>query len=113
MTRKDRYEDVLSSIVTLLVVPLLILLQPSPVQASITIADTSRVFPSRPESTLGHQLEKTSYFMGRLQFVHGNLQLCKSSQNPTLSFPITEPLDGLPGTYTKKKEETTLPLSHS
>lgn len=35
--------------------------------------------------------------MGRLQFVHGNLQLCKSAQEPHRRFTITESMDGLPG----------------
>jgi len=69
-----------------------------PVQASITIMDTGKIFSSRPETTLGHQLWKGSDYMGRLQFVHGNLQLCKSAQDPSRKFAITEPLDGLPGT---------------
>jgi hypothetical protein len=69
-----------------------------PVQASITIMDTGKVFSSRPETSLGHQLWKGSDYMGRLQLVHGNLQLCQSAQNPSQMFGITEPLDGLPGT---------------
>ncbi len=71
----------------------------SPVQASITIMETGKIFTSRPETTLGHQLWKGSDYMGRLQFVHGNLQLCKSAQDPTRQFVITEPLDGLPGEF--------------
>jgi hypothetical protein len=71
----------------------------SPVQASITIMETGKIFTSRPETTLGHQLWKGSDYMGRLQFVHGNLQLCKSAQEPSRQFVITEPLDGLPGEF--------------
>ena len=69
----------------------------TPVLASITIMDTEKIFPSRPEKKLGHQLLKGSDYMGRLQFVHGNLQLCKSAQDPHRRFPITENMDGMPG----------------
>lgn len=74
----------------------------TPVLASITIIDDNsngKVFPSRPEKKLGHQLWKGSEYMGRLQFVHGNLQLCKSAQDPHRRFPIAESMDGLPGTW--------------
>lgn len=69
-----------------------------PAHASITIMESGKIFASRPEGSLGHQLWKGSEYMGRLQFVHGNVQLCKSAQDPSRQFTITEPMDGLPGT---------------
>lgn len=67
--------------------------------ASITVMDSGKQFPSRPDKKLGHQLWKESDYMGRLQFVHGNLQLCKSAQDPHHKFSITQTMDGLPGMY--------------
>jgi len=72
------------------------LLVPCHVKASITILETAKSFPSRPEKKLGHQLWKGSEYMGRMQFVHGNLQLCKSAQDPHRRFFISESMDGLP-----------------
>lgn len=74
----------------------LVLLVPWQAQASITIMETAKSFPSRPEKKLGHQLWKGSEYMGRMQFVHGNLQLCKSVQDPHRRFAINESMDGLP-----------------
>lgn len=68
-----------------------------PLQASIMVMESGKSFASRPEKSLGHQLWKGSDYMGRLQFVHGNLQLCKSAQYPSQRFTITESMDGLPG----------------
>lgn len=74
----------------------LMLVGPWCVHASITIMETAKSFPSRPEKKLGHQLWKGSEYMGRMQFVHGNLQLCKSVQDPHRRFFISESMDGLP-----------------
>ena len=75
------------------------LLVPCHVQATITILETAKSFPSRPEKKLGHQLWKGSEYMGRMQFVHGNLQLCKSAQDPHRRFFISESMDGLPSRF--------------
>lgn len=83
---------------SLAIVVVLVLLSAWNVRASITIMESGAVFPSRPEKKLGHQLWKGNEYMGRLQFVHGNLQLCKSAQDPHRRFAITESMDGLPGT---------------
>ena len=65
--------------------------------ASVTIMEgKNKVYPSRPDKSLGHELWKGSDYMGRLQFVHGNLQLCKSAQDPSRRFTVTETMDGLP-----------------
>ena len=88
-------------------VPLLLLLvvvlTVMPVDAAITFMDSGKSFPSRPEQKLGHQLWQGSDYLGRLQFVHGNLQLCKSAQEPTRRFTIADSMDGLPSTFGRRK----------
>ena len=71
------------------------------VSASIKIVDSGRSIPSRPDRQLGQQLWKGYEYMGRLQFLHGNLQLCPSSDDPHRRYSITAPADGLPGTFSR------------
>jgi len=80
-------------------VPLLLFwmaLFPSVATASIKIVDSGRTIPSRPDRQLGQKLWKGYEYMGRLQFLHGNLQLCPSPDDPHRRFSITVPSDGLP-----------------
>mmetsp|Transcript_103454 Transcript_103454/g.154993 ORF Transcript_103454/g.154993 Transcript_103454/m.154993 type:complete len:631 (+) Transcript_103454:191-2083(+) len=63
------------------------------VQASITIVDSGKVLDSTPDKHLGTKLSKGYEYIGRLQYVHTNLQLCKGEGGP---FMITTPPDGLP-----------------
>lgn len=95
---RTSYRSTASWQLAMIVSGLVLLSAPTTVLASITIMETGKIFPSRPEKKLGHQLWKGSEYMGRLQFVHGNLQLCQSAQDPHRRFPITETMDGLPGT---------------
>jgi hypothetical protein len=67
--------------------------------AEITIVHTGKVFASKPDKQMGPHLFKGYDYMGRLQYVHGNLQLCPDVLNPDATFRITAPTDGLPGTY--------------
>ncbi len=66
--------------------------------AEITIVDTGKVFVSKPDRKMGPRLWKGYDYMGRLQYVHGNLQLCPDALNPNARFRIIAPSDGLPGT---------------
>jgi hypothetical protein len=77
--------------------------QTCPCHASITIVDSGKTLVSKPEKKVGEQLWKGYEYMGRLQFVHGNLQLCKGDRDDerssvrSSSWSITAPPDGLPG----------------
>ena len=57
---------------------LLLLLNSS--QASITVVGTGQAFPSEPDKKLGLQLGKGYEYMGRLQILTSNSQLCSTEQ---------------------------------
>eukprot|EP00934_Nitzschia_sp_Nitz4_P003783 Nitzschia sp. Nitz4//scaffold15_size197535//132603//134631//NITZ4_001593-RA/size197535-augustus-gene-0.228-mRNA-1//-1//CDS//3329537760//3773//frame0 len=73
-----------------------LLLSMSRVDASITVVDLDKVFGSRPENKVGRTLWKGYDYMGRLQYLPNNLQLCPSSSDPDATFDITPPSDGVP-----------------
>jgi hypothetical protein len=70
--------------------------------ASITIVDSGKILDSKPEKHLGTRLWKGYEYIGRLQYVPNNLQLCKGEGG---SFTISAPEDGLTGKYEMKQEE--------
>ena len=66
-------------------------------RGTVTIFDTDKHLPSKPDRKVGQRLWKGYGYMARLQYVHGNLPLCGIDNNsPTWN--ITRPTDGLPGT---------------
>ena len=73
--------------------PLLLLLLPTTTDAYITIVDSGKQYSSRPDRSVGERLWKGYEYMGRMQYIHGNLPLCGLSQ----TWNITPPPDGLPG----------------
>jgi hypothetical protein len=62
-------------------------------QASITIVDTGQAFPSSPDKKIGQQLWKGYQYMGRLQLISTNPQLCNTKED----MQVTLPKDSLPG----------------
>jgi hypothetical protein len=68
------------------------------VDGTITIVDTDKHLPSKPDSKVGQRLWKGYGYMARLQYVPGNLPLC-GLDNGGRTWNITRPPDGLPGTY--------------
>lgn len=62
-------------------------------RASITIVDTGQVFPSTPDKKQGQQLWKGSPYVGRLQLISSNLQLCDTKE----VMKVVLPTDSLPG----------------
>jgi hypothetical protein len=62
-------------------------------QASITVVDTGQAFPSTPDKKFGQQLWKGYQYMGRLQLISTNPQLCRTNE----AMEITLPKDSLPG----------------
>jgi hypothetical protein len=63
-------------------------------EADITIVQTGKRLLSKPDRRLGERLWKGYEYMGRLQYVNGNLLLCGHE-----TWNITVPHDGLPGEY--------------
>ena len=66
--------------------------------ASITVIESGKTYPSRPDKHLGVHLWKGIDFFGKLQFVHGNMQLCRGA-DPTRKFKIVTPEEGIQGTF--------------
>jgi hypothetical protein len=69
-------------------------------QASITIVDTGQAFPSLPDKKLGQQLWKGYQYMGRLQMIWNNPQLCNTKE----AMQVTVPEDSLPGKRERERE---------
>lgn len=86
---------------SLAAVAVLLLVLPTKVTGSIVVDD--KEFASREEKTLGHRLWKGYAYMGRLQFVEGNLQLCRQQSDPSHRFQITPTTDGIPGMQKKDR----------
>jgi hypothetical protein len=80
----------------LLVVLVLVVVLMGAAQASITIVDSGKTLASKPDRKLGERLWKGYEYIGRLQYVQGNMQLCRGL-DPSSKFRITVPSDGLPG----------------
>jgi hypothetical protein len=75
--------------------------------ASITVIDSGRKFPSVPDKKLGQQLWKGYQYMGRLQYIPSNLQLCDGSTSEK-DFQIVMPQDSLPVALLVEKGGCTL-----
>jgi hypothetical protein len=84
------------SVCSVVFVSRLLLLLLGAAQATITIVDSGKTVVSRPDRKLGERLWKGYEYIGRLQFVQGNMQLCRGD-DPSRKFRITVPSDGLPG----------------
>jgi len=81
------------------------------VSATITVMDTGRRYRSRQDLTVGKRLWKGYEYMGRLQYVDGNLPLCPNEERDAegweeenergegdgkKTYNVTVPKDGLP-----------------
>jgi len=77
----------------LLLLQLLLLATPS--DATISIIDSGKKFPSKPDPRIGQPLLRGYEYMGRLQYVPDNPTLCPGPY-PHQAFDIVTPTDGLP-----------------
>ena len=70
------------------------------VDATITVLEPSRkAFASVLNEHLGQPLLGGYDYMGRLQYLDDNLQLCPDKRNPDRMFDIVVPQDGHQGAY--------------
>lgn len=67
------------------------------VDASITIVDSGKILDSKADKSMGVKLWKGYEYIGRLQYIQTDLQLCKLPNEGDKPFEIVAPPDGLPG----------------
>ena len=65
-------------------------------KSKVLLSESGKSFVSRPDNKLGERLWKGYEYLGRMQYVQGNLQLCRGD-DPNRKFRIVAPPDGLPG----------------
>ena len=70
-------------------------------EASIKIFDSGQSWDSEPDKTLGQSLWNGYDYMGRMQVIQSNLNLCLtgSDKDKELENIIIQPKDSLPGTF--------------
>jgi hypothetical protein len=77
------------------------------VQASIQIVETGKEYASRPDKSVGLQLQFGIEYAARLQQIPGNTHLCYDRNFPKLqNWNVTVPDDGLPGIKPKNRTRT-------
>ena len=70
-------------------------------EASIKIFDSGQSWDSEPDQTLGQSLWKDADYMGRMQVIQSNFNLCLtgSDKKEMENDAIIQPKDNLPGTF--------------
>ena len=72
---------------------LLLLAAAQPATASISFVDSGKTFASRQDTHIGRPLVTRREYMGRLQYVPENPQLCPGRYNPHQRFKIVGTTD--------------------